>query len=224
MRAGLLPVILCLVKGISKDGSALGKSVGEISNQETNTHLPRNFRNLKTHSVIGQFMHRRGGLDKIVTDILRIGTWMKRDVVAVQASTSVKEAAALLVDRRVGTLPVVDEARMLIGILAIADITHIFLPDVVSLLDDIDFVKDFGALKTPSERDLERAETLTVADIMEEAVSVEEDCSLLRALSVMEKHNLRDLPVVTRRGQLAGIASRVDIGRALLTNWLETTS
>lgn len=155
-----------------------------------------------------------------MTDNLKIGAWMKRDIVAVHASMSVKEAAALLVDRRVGTLPVIDEDEVLIGVTSITDITHIFLPDFVSLLADIDYVKDFGAFKTPSQENLERAETLTVADIMEEPLAEEEDCSLVRALSLMEKHNLADLLVV-RDGQLVGIASRVDIGRAFLTTWLE---
>ncbi len=104
------------------------------------------------------------------------------------------------------------------------DIIHIFLPDVVSLIDDIDFVKDFGAIKKPAPRDLKQAETLVVVDIMKQPVSVEEECSMLRALSMMEKHNLQDLPVVTKGEHLVGIASRVDIGRALLTNWLNTTT
>ena len=158
-----------------------------------------------------------------MTEIPRIGTWMKRDVVAVHASTSIREAAALIVDRKVGTLPVVDEDGLLMGILSITDIIHLFLPGVISLIDDIDFVKDFGAIKKPSPQDLKRAETLVVVDIMEQPVSVDEECSLLRALSMMEKHNLRDLPVVTKSGHLVGIASRVDIGRALLTDWLNTT-
>jgi CBS domain-containing protein len=35
----------------------------------------------------------------------------------------------------------------------------------------------------------------------------------------MEKHRMRDLPVV-KEGKLIGIASRVDIGRAFLSSWL----
>jgi CBS domain-containing protein len=58
-----------------------------------------------------------------------------------------------------------------------------------------------------------------VADIMEEPVSVAEDCTLIRALSFMEKYRIRDLPVV-KEGRLVGIASRVDIGRAFLSSWL----
>ena len=154
----------------------------------------------------------------------RIGACMKRDVVVVHASASIREAAALLVERKVGTLPVVDEVGMLVGILSITDIADIFLPDVISLIDDIDFVKDFGAIRKPAPRDLKQAETLEVVDIMEQPVFVDEECSLLRALSLMEKHDLQDLPVVTKDGHLVGIASRVDIGRAILTNWLNATT
>jgi CBS domain-containing protein len=157
-------------------------------------------------------------------NLLRIDAWMKRNVVTVHASASIREVATLLVDRRVGTLPVVDEAGVLIGILSIKDIIHIFLPDAISLVDDIDFVKDFGAIEKPSKQTLKQAETLVVFDIMKEPVSVDEECSMLRALSMMEKHHLQDLPVVSQDGQLVGIASRVDIGRALLTNWLNTPS
>ncbi len=157
-------------------------------------------------------------------NIQKIGTWMKRDVVHIHVAASIREAATVMVEKKVGTLPVVDETRMLVGCLSMGSITGIFLPDVVSLLADIDFVKDFGALKTPLKEDLERAETLSVSDVMQApAVAVDEGCSLLRALTVMDNDNLRDLPVV-RDGQLVGIASRVDIGRAFLSDWLKTVS
>jgi CBS domain-containing protein len=58
---------------------------------------------------------------------------------------------------------------------------------------------------------------------MEEPISVENDCELIRALSFMHKYQIRDIPVV-ERGKLVGIASRVDIGRAFLSNWLNSNS
>ena len=150
---------------------------------------------------------------------LEISHWMKHNVVSINQTASVKEAATTLVDKRIGTLPVLDALDHLVGVLTITDIVHLFEPGFVSLLENIDFVKDFGALKTPSKEDIERMEKLTVADIMEPPVFVEEDCSLLRAMSVIEKHELTDLLVV-RGEHLIGIASRVDIGGAFLTDWL----
>jgi len=148
---------------------------------------------------------------------------MKREVVAVKPTASVRDAAALLVQKRVGTLPVVDEDGMLVGVTSISRIIQLLLPDFVALLQNIDFIKDYGALKSPSREEWERVASLAVADIMDSPIAVEENSPLIRALSVMEKYNLRDLPVV-RDGRLVGIASRADIGRAFLEQWLSAAN
>lgn len=144
---------------------------------------------------------------------------MKRKVIFTHPETTVREAALLMAENNVGTLPVVDGKSTLVGVTTMRDVIQIFLPDFVPLLSNIRFVRDFGDLGTPSRESIQRAESLMVADIMEEPVSVEEDCTLIRALSFMEKYRIRDLPVV-KEGKLVGIASRVDIGRAFLSTWL----
>jgi CBS domain-containing protein len=144
---------------------------------------------------------------------------MKRRVIYGHPGMTVREAALLMAENNVGTLPVVDEESILIGVTTMRAVIQIFLPDFVALLSNIKFVKDYGDLGTPSREDIQRADSLTVADIMEEPVSVEIDCTLVRALSFMDKYRIRDLPVV-QEGKLVGIASRVDIGRAFLSTWL----
>lgn len=146
---------------------------------------------------------------------------MKRKVIFVNPRMTVKDSALIMAENNVGTLPVVDETSQLVGVTTMRDVIQIFLPDFVPLLSNIKFIKDFGDLGTPSQDNMQRAESLLVADIMEEPVSVEDDCTLIRALSFMEKHRIRDIPVV-KNGKLVGIASRVDIGRAFLSNWLKT--
>jgi CBS domain-containing protein len=143
---------------------------------------------------------------------------MKRNVVFVGADTTIGEAVSLMVEKSVGTLPVVDEAGTLVGITTISDIIQIFLPDFVSLLSNIDFVKDYGILKFPSQKSLDKVENQSVADIMEKPVAVEDDSSLIRSLATMHKYNLVDLPVL-KQGKLVGIASRVDIGREFFASW-----
>ncbi len=150
---------------------------------------------------------------------MKIGDCMKKTVVSISVSASIREAASLLVKEKVGTLPVLDNDRKLVGELSITDIIQIFLPDFVSLMEKIDFVGDYGVLKVPSDEVFQRADTVTLAEIMKEPTAVEEDSSLIKALSLMIKHDLIDLPIV-RDGRLVGIASRVDIGRAFLIQWL----
>jgi CBS domain-containing protein len=149
----------------------------------------------------------------------RIDCCMKLRVVVGHPGMTVREAALLMAENNVGTLPVVDEASQLVGVTTMQAVIHIFLPDFVDLLSNIHFVTDYGDLGTPSQENIQRAESLRVADIMEEPVAVESDCTLIRALSFMEKYKIPDLPVV-EQGKLVGIASRVDIGRAFLSTWL----
>ena len=144
---------------------------------------------------------------------------MKHQVVFGHPDMTVKEAALLMAHNNVGTLPVVDSEMVLVGVTTMRDVIQIFLPDFVALLSNIGFVKDFGHLGTPTHEDIERAESLSVANIMVEPIAVEDDCALIRALSIMDKYGIPDLIVVTD-GKLVGIASRVDIGRAFLSSWL----
>ena len=55
--------------------------------------------------------------------------------------------------------------------------------------------------------------------IMVASVSVSAGSGLLRAFAIMNSHHLYDLPVVDDDDRLVGIASRVDVGTALLAGW-----
>ena len=76
-----------------------------------------------------------------------IKDWMKKNVYSIHQNATVKEAAAMMLEKRVGTLPVLDEKGMLIGITTMQNIVECFLPDFVSLLASVDFIKDYGALR-----------------------------------------------------------------------------
>ena len=151
-----------------------------------------------------------------------IGACMKRQVVAVSPETTAQEAARIVVSNHIGTLPVVDELGVLVGVVRLEDLLQVFMPDFVALMDNIDFVRDFGALETLRPQDLLEAAQLTMRDLMQPPVAVERTCGLLRAFATMTKHEIRDLPVVNAAGALVGIASRVDIAAAFLAAWTQT--
>lgn len=148
-----------------------------------------------------------------------IGDCMKRQVAYVSPTTTVLEAARLVMEKHIGTLPVIDELGTLVGVVRVQDILDIFMPDFVRLMEDIDFVHDFGVLETLLPKDLPDAARLTMRDLMQEPVSVEQTCGLLRAFAIMHKHDIRDLPVVNQAGALVGIASLVDIAAKFLATW-----
>ena len=159
------------------------------------------------------------GANNLMDKPLCIDCCMKTRVISGSPAITIKEAAILMANNNVGTLPLIDEHSKLVGVTTMRAIIEIFLPDFVSLLSHITFVKDYGDWGSPTPGSVRRAEKMVVADIMDEPISVDDDCTLIRALSFMHKYRLRDLPVV-KDGKLVGIASRVDIGQAFLSTWL----
>ncbi len=146
---------------------------------------------------------------------------MKRNVFSIPSTATIRQAAKLVVERHIGLLPVVNEQGKPIGVIRLADLLSLELPDFFQLLPDFDFVHDFGAVETtrPTPAELDRP----VTALVQPGMFVEETCGLLRAYALMVKHNLYDLPVVSENGALVGIASRVDIGTAVLSAWKTVT-
>ncbi|MEW6085359.1 MAG: CBS domain-containing protein [Chloroflexota bacterium] len=148
---------------------------------------------------------------------MNISKCMKRNVVSIPLDATVREAAAIFVKKHVGLLPVVDKNEKPVGVVGLRDLLSLELPVFVNFISDVDYVHDFGAVEDtrPSAKALDKS----VKSVMNEAVTVEEDCGLLRAYALMLQHNLHDMLVVDKDGKLAGIASRVDIGTSILKSW-----
>jgi len=142
---------------------------------------------------------------------------MKRHVVSIHASDTVRAAAAIFVEKHIGLLPVVDDKNKIIGVVGLRDLLTLELPDFVAFIEDVDFVHDFGAVETTRPEPETLAKPIT--SIVKPAFTVKEDCGLLRAYALMLQHNLHDTPVVNKMGELVGIASRVDIGVKILSSW-----
>ena len=108
------------------------------------------------------------------------------EVLTVSAETSVRDAVALLAERRIGALPVVrgDEVA---GIMSERDVIYCLRSDGAAVLD------------------------WTVERIMTApAITVEPDQQVLGALSLMTRRRIRHLPVV-KDGRIVGIVSIGDL-------------
>ena len=151
---------------------------------------------------------------------MQVKDCMKHNVYSISPDTTIAEAAGIFASKHIGSLPVVDRQGKLIGLLQLRDLLELVMPDFLKLLEDFDFVHSFGAIEArkPSEETLARP----INQLMQPPVSVEADSGLLRAFSMLRKHELHDLPVVDENGILVGIVSRVDAGTAFVANWNAT--
>ena len=142
---------------------------------------------------------------------------MKKTVFSIASTAAIRDAAKILVEKRIGILPVLDHNNRPIGVVALKDLINLTLPCFVHLFTDVDFVSDFGAVEDslPSDANLDQS----ITTLMHPGTVLEEHSGLLRAYAFMLQHDLHDLPVVDKEGKLSGIVSRVDVGTAILENW-----
>lgn len=147
---------------------------------------------------------------KTVADI------MTREVITVRPATTVRDLAELFITKRIGSLPVVDDAGTVIGIVTESDLVeqgkNVHLPTVITLFDWVIYLETEKSL----ERELKKMGGRTVADLyQQEVISIAPDAAISSAADLMSKHHVNALPVL-ENGKLIGIVSRIDIIRTLL--------
>ena len=144
---------------------------------------------------------------------MKIADVMTRDVVAVRPETPLKDVAALMVEKGISGLPVVDGAGAVVGVVSEADfvIKTRGVPAVRHRL--------LGRVFGPSRR--ERAELAKIAAttageaMTSPAITLEAGDSLRAAAEQMAGRKINRLPVV-EDGRLVGIVTRADVVRAFV--------
>jgi CBS domain-containing protein len=148
---------------------------------------------------------------------MKVKNCMKTRVIRCGEELSIREAAALMVRNHIGTLPVTDPENHLVGVCNLLDLVIRVMPDFFHMVENVDFISDFGAIE--NKRVDQALLEIPIRDVMGEPISIEEDDGLVRAIALLQEHNLTDLPVVDGENHLVGIASYVDIGVRLLSSW-----
>jgi CBS domain-containing protein len=144
---------------------------------------------------------------------------MTRDVVTVQPQTPLPEVIKILADRRIGGLPVVDDAGKLVGVLSETDLmwqeTGVTPPAYIMILDSVIYLQNPARY----ERDLHKALGQTVGEVMtSEAIAVTPEKSVREAAKLMHEKNIRRLPVIDATGKVVGILTGGDIVREMATH------
>jgi CBS domain-containing protein len=135
---------------------------------------------------------------------MRVEEVMTKRVVTIAPQASLKEASALLLDRRVSGVPVVDDGK-LVGILSESDIVAKETSGYSN-----------GEADTDEQRHLRRERAAqTVAEAMTPSpFTVEPWMGVWTAADLMAVHGVNRLPVVDTQGSLVGIVTRNDLVRA----------
>jgi len=135
---------------------------------------------------------------------------MTRQVAAVMPEASLKGAAAVLAQRHVSGLPVIDGNRVVVGVLSESDIVY----RETGGSDSAHFVQ---SLTLPKDQPDRKAQATTVRDAMSSpAITIESRHPIDRAARIMVNKGVRRLPVVDAEGHLVGIVTKADLVRAFI--------
>lgn len=137
---------------------------------------------------------------------------MTRSVITVTPETSVVEAANIMLQRHISGLPVVNSAGHLVGIISEGDFLR--RSEIGTQRQRGRFMKFIlGAGKEAT--DFVHEHGRKIAEIMTpEPLTVSEDTDLEKIVEIMEKNNVKRLPV-TRGDKLVGIVSRSNLLQAV---------
>jgi len=127
----------------------------------------------------------------------RVRDAMTENPRSIGASASVVEAARLMREGDIGSLPITDDEE-LVGMITDRDITTRVVAEASDLA------------------------TTSVGDVYsQDLISVEPDKDLEEAVQLMARHQVRRLPVV-ENGRLVGIVAQADVALALRENEQKT--
>lgn len=139
---------------------------------------------------------------------------MTREVITIHADTTVDEIARLLDRHHIGSVPVVDEERRVIGIVSESDL---FLKPAGMPFSAVKLPTLFKQWVDPARlaEIYAEAHRHTAADIMtREVICVDVEDEIGHVAWLMAQRDLKHVPVL-QEGKLAGMLTRADVIRML---------
>lgn len=140
---------------------------------------------------------------------------MTKDVVTVKKETTVTELARIFAERHISSLPVVDDAGTLVGIVTETDLVeqdkNLHIPTVISLFDWVICLESDRKF----EKELKKMTGKVVGDICSaDVVTVSPNAPISDVADLLSSRKINALPVVEGK-KLVGIVARIDLIRSM---------
>lgn len=144
-------------------------------------------------------------------DAMKIKDFMIKDVISVMKDTTVKELLQILVEKKIGGVPVIDANNKLLGVISDGDVIRYLKPKGRT-------VYDMFALVLVSEKEelaykLGYSISHSVEGIMRKKniYTVHPDDNIEKALTIFSKYHFKKIPVVNKDSKVVGVVSRGDL-------------
>jgi CBS domain-containing protein len=145
---------------------------------------------------------------------MKAGDIMTRNVITIDANSTVAQAAQRMLDHRISGMPVVDDDGRVIGIISEGDLLH---RAETGTERRSSWWLGLVAGASSQAENFTREHGRTVRDVMStNVISVDENADLSEVVHLMESRRIKRVPVLSNR-QVVGIISRANLMRVLAT-------
>lgn len=141
---------------------------------------------------------------------------MTTNVKVAKQGDTIRDIAKILMQEKIGGLPVVDDDNRVVGIISETDIIkkekHVDAPEFITFLQGVIYLNDFKKM----EKDIKDIAAVQVKDLMsKEVVKVYENDTFDDIANIMIKQSVNRVPVVDKDNKIKGIICRYDIIKSM---------
>ena len=137
---------------------------------------------------------------------------MRRRIITIGAERTLREAARVLIDKRISGAPVIDGGGRLVGVLSQTDLVR---HERETSPRFVDYYKEGEVATLPKGFQVEAPDYTRVRDAMTPVVlSADESATLPSLARMMVRKHIHRI-VITRRGRPAGIVTSLDLVRQM---------
>ncbi|GGA62091.1 CBS domain-containing protein [Ornithinibacillus halotolerans] len=144
---------------------------------------------------------------------MKIKDFMIPDVISVKEQTTVKELLELLVEKKIGGVPVVNEDNTLVGVISDGDVIRYLKPNSRAVFDMFAII-----MVNEQENLLEKLSytlSKSVSNMMKtrDIITLHPDNKLEDAFSIFAKYHFKKIPITDENKRVVGVISRGDLLR-----------
>ncbi len=144
---------------------------------------------------------------------MKVKDFMITDVIFANKEDSIKNVMKILVDKKIGGVPIIDDNGILVGIISDGDIIRNINPKEGKIYDFISYV--YYLKKEELEEDVELIKDGNIMTIAKHnnIYCVSPEDTMEKVLSTFSKHNFKKIPVIDKGRKVVGVVSRGDVIR-----------
>jgi len=140
--------------------------------------------------------------------------FMIKDVFVMEKNESLKALLELMVEKKIGGVPVVDKDNKLVGVISDGDVLRALKPTT--------YVGYYYFFKEELDDNLLEEANLPIKKLMRKrVVTIDENADMEEALKLLASHHFKKIPVINENKEVVGIISRGDMIKKLREKLLE---